>query len=103
MQKIVALSLVVSALLAEDIELGNIVVSATKVSQKIEDTTASVQVITKDEIRQRGYVSVVDALNSLAGVGFTQDGGIGGLTKLYIRGVGGGRVLVLVNGVRLLN
>ncbi len=100
MQKIVVLSLVVSALLAENTKLDDIVVSATKVSQKIEDTTASAQVITRDEIRQRGYISVVDAINSLAGVGFTQDGGIGGLTKLYVRGVGGGRVLVLVNGVR---
>ena len=100
MQKIVALSLVVSALLAENIELGEIVVSATKVSQRVKDTTASAQIITKDDIEQMGYISVIDAINSFAGVGFTQDGGLGGLTKVYIRGVGGGRVLVLVNGVR---
>ncbi|NOZ90746.1 MAG: TonB-dependent receptor [Epsilonproteobacteria bacterium] len=100
MQKIVILSFVTSALLAENIKLDDIVVSATKVSQTIEDTTASAQVITKEEIRQRGYISVVDAINSFAGVGFTQEGGMGGLTKVYIRGVGGGRVLVLVDGIR---
>ena len=101
MQKIIALSLIVSTvLLAEGTKLEEIVVGATKVSQTVEDTTASAQVIGKEEIRQRGYVSVLDAINSLAGVGFTQNGGLGGLTKLYVRGVGGGRVLVLVNGVR---
>ncbi len=100
MQKILALSLIGSALFAEGNKLEEIVVSATKVSQKIEDTTALVQVITKEEINERHYSSVLQALNSFAGVGFTQEGGIGGLTKLYIRGMGGSRVLVLVNGVR---
>jgi vitamin B12 transporter len=100
MKKTVALSLIGSALLAENIKLDEIVVSATKVSQTIEETTASAQVITKEEIKSRGYTSVTQALNAFVGVSFTQDGGVGGLTKVYIRGVGGARVLVLVNGVR---
>jgi len=65
-----------------------------------EKTVASAQVITREEILQRGYRSVVEAINSFAGVGFTREGGIGGLTKVYLRGVGGARVLVLVDGVR---
>jgi len=75
-------------------------ISATKVAQTIEDTTSSVQVLTKEDIDERGYSSVLDLLNSFVGVGYTQDGGLGGLTKLYVRGVGGARVLVLVNGIR---
>jgi len=100
MQKMIALSLSTLLLIAEETQLNDIVVSATKVSQSIEETTASVQVMTQEEITQRGYTSVVEALNGLAGVGFTQEGGLGGLTKLYVRGMGGARVLVLVNGVR---
>jgi vitamin B12 transporter len=90
----------VSVLLSNDIELDNIVITASKISQPIKDTTASVQVINKETIKERRYTTVLDAINSLAGVGYTQDGGVGGLTKLYVRGVGGARVLVLVNGVR---
>jgi len=41
-------------------------VSATKVSQQIKDTVASAEVITKEEIKQRGYRSVVEAINSFA-------------------------------------
>ncbi|NPA60612.1 MAG: TonB-dependent receptor [Epsilonproteobacteria bacterium] len=100
MKKIITISLITSALLSSEVVFDNVVVTATKVSQELNDTVASAQVITKDEIEERRYTSVVDALNSLAGVGFTQEGGLGGLTKLYVRGVGGGRVLVLVNGVR---
>ncbi len=100
MKKIIAISMLTSILLSNEVSLEPIVVTATKVSQSIKDITSSTQVITKEDIEEKRYTSVLDALNSLAGVGFTQDGGIGGLTKLYIRGVGGGRVLVLVNGVR---
>ncbi|MEA1955568.1 MAG: TonB-dependent receptor [Campylobacterota bacterium] len=100
MKKLITLSLIVSSLLSNEIELDSLVVTATKVSQSIKDTTSSAQVITKDEIKEKRFVSVIDAINSLAGIGFTQDGGIGGLTKLYVRGVGGSRVLVLVDGVR---
>ena len=100
MKKTVILSLITSALLAGEVKLDDIVVSATKVSQKIEDISSSVQVLTKEELRNRRYSSVIEAISSLAGVGFTQDGGVGGASKIYIRGVGGGRVLVLVNGVR---
>ena len=100
MKKTIAISMLTSILLSNEISLEPIVVTATKVSQNIKDVTSSTQVITKEDIEEKRYTSVLDALNSLAGVGFTQDGGIGGLTKLYIRGVGGGRVLVLVNGVR---
>ena len=94
------MGLVTSALFANTIELESIVVSATKVVQNIEDTTSSAQIITKEQIEERRFISVLDAINTLSGVGFTQDGGLGGLTKLYVRGVGGSRVLVLVDGIR---
>jgi len=100
LQKIIIISLISSLLLSNEMILDTIVMTASKVSQNIKDVTSSAQVVTKEEIKERRYVSVLEAINSLAGVGFTQDGGIGGLTKLYIRGVGGGRVLVLVDGVR---
>ncbi len=100
-KRLLIATLLNSLLIAEDSSnLDDIVVSATKVSQQIEDTVASAQVITGEEILQRGYRSVVEAINSFAGVGFTREGSIGGLTKVYLRGVGGARVLVLVDGVR---
>ncbi|MCK5854302.1 MAG: TonB-dependent receptor [Sulfurovaceae bacterium] len=100
MKEIIIINLIASTLFAEGIKLDDIVITATKVSQKIEDISSSVQVLSKEELKSRRYASVIEAINSLAGVGFTQDGGVGGASKIYIRGVGGGRVLVLVNGVR---
>ncbi len=100
MKKIITISLITSVLLSNEVTLDNIVISATKVSQNVEDTTSDIQIITGEEIAERKYTTVTEVLNSMAGVGFTQDGGVGGLTKLYVRGVGGARVLVLVDGVR---
>ena len=71
MKKIIAISMLTSILLSNEVSLEPIVVTATKVSQSIKDITSSTQVITKEDIEEKRYTSVLDALNSLAGVGYT--------------------------------
>jgi vitamin B12 transporter len=82
-------------------DIGEItVVSATKSSQNIKEVTSNVDVITAQEIEERGYTTVTQALNSLAGVSFNSNGGLGQNTSLYLRGMSTNRTLVLIDGIR---
>ena len=101
-----SLSLITATLLlttnihAEE-DIGEItVVSATKISQNINHITANVNVITAQEIEERGFTTVTQALNSLPGISFTSNGGLGKVTSLYVRGMNSKRTLVLVDGIR---
>lgn len=76
------------------------VTSATNSKQKIEDTTSDISVITAQEIEEQHYTTVVQALNSISGVGFTSNGGLGQTSSLYLRGMASKRVLILIDGVR---
>lgn len=76
------------------------VTSATKSNQKIEDVTSNIDVITGEEIEERHYITVTEALNSLGGVEFTSNGGLGQTTNLYLRGFDSKRLLVLIDGIR---
>ena len=76
------------------------VVSATKSSQALQDVTSNVDVITSQEIEERGFTTVTQALNSLPGISFTSNGGLGKSTSVYLRGMDNKRTLVLVDGIR---
>ncbi|OCL96757.1 TonB-dependent receptor plug domain-containing protein [Arcobacter porcinus] len=76
------------------------VTSATKSEQKLKDVTANVDVITAEDIEARKFKTVAEALNSLAGVSISSNGGIGQTSSVYLRGMDAHRVLILVDGVR---
>jgi vitamin B12 transporter len=106
MQKKISTSLVASLLLATTnlFSAQNLepitVTSATKSTQSIKDVTSNVEVITKEEIEERHFSGVSEALNSLAGVSVISNGGVGQTDSLFIRGVDSKRILILVDGVR---
>ncbi len=107
MNKKITTSLVTSLLLAtniysaQTINLNEITVtSATKSTQSIKDVTSNVEVITKEEIEERNFSGVSEALNTLAGVNITSNGGVGQLDSLFIRGIDTKRIIVLVDGIR---
>ena len=82
-------------------DLGEItVISASKSQQKLLDVTSSVDVITADDIEARGFTTVTQALNSVSGVSFTSNGGVGHSTSVYLRGMSSNRTLVLIDGIR---
>jgi len=76
------------------------IVSANKTTQSLNDVTSDVNVITAQEIEERGFLTVVEALNSLPGISFTSNGGLGKSTSLYLRGMDTQRTLVLIDGTR---
>lgn len=105
MNKTIKLSLACAALFtslqAGVVDLGEVVVtSATKSEQSIKDVTSNVSVITSQELEEKNYTTVVEALNSIAGISFTSNGGIGKSTSVYLRGFDSKRVLVLIDGIR---
>jgi vitamin B12 transporter len=99
--KKISISLVASFLLATN-SLSNelYISSATKSEQSIKDVTSNVEVITKEDIEERNFSTVVEALNTLPGISFTSNGGLGKASSVKIRGFDSKRVLVLIDGVR---
>jgi len=76
------------------------VISATKTTQKLDNVTSNVDVITAQDIEDRGYTTVTEALNSLAGITFTRNGGLGTSTSINMRGMDAKSTLVVIDGVR---
>jgi len=82
-------------------DLGEITVTtATQTAQKLDEVTSNVDVITAQDIQERGYTTVAQALSSVAGISFVSNGGIGKSTSLFVRGMGSKYLLVLIDGVR---
>ena len=77
------------------------IVSATKTTQSIENTTSNVTVITADDIEEKGYQTVAQALEQQTGMIISRSGGIGQLTSIFTRGMNSGQTLVLLDGMRL--
>ena len=105
MSNAIKLSLISVALLSQlnaaEIKLEEItVVSATKNEQSLKDVTSNINVITSAEIEERHYTTVAQALNSVAGISYTSNGGLGSTTSINLRGAGNNRTLVLIDGVR---
>ena len=76
------------------------VTSATKTNQKLQEVTSNINVITAQEIEERHYTTVTEALNSLPGVNFTANGGLGQSTSVRVRGFDTQKLLVMVDGIR---
>ena len=76
------------------------VISATKSTQSIKDVTSNIEVITKEEIEERHFTTVTEALNTLSGISVISNGGLGNSSSVFIRGMDSRRVLVLIDGVR---
>jgi vitamin B12 transporter len=85
----------------EVFDLGTIVVSPNRTPTEINRTGTSVSVITEDDIRAAGDVPVVDLLQRLPGVTFTQNGPFGNAANLRIRGADQRYVAVYIDGIRV--
>ncbi|MBD3831298.1 MAG: TonB-dependent receptor, partial [Arcobacter sp.] len=82
--------------------MGEIEVTTTnKTKQKVSKTTSNISVVTSEEIRQNGYTSVVEALSGTLGINISQNGAIGQKSSFFLRGMDSGKILVLVDGMRL--
>jgi vitamin B12 transporter len=88
--------------LAEDpMELPEVVVSAPRRQPRVEDSPASVSVISGDEITQRNLGMVADALRGTPGVDLTEFGSVGQSSFATIRGATADQVKFQLDGVEV--
>jgi vitamin B12 transporter len=86
---------------AADDPADEVVVTATRDAQRLGATIQHTTVITEREIRASQAVDLPTLLRREAGVEFTQNGGVGRVGGLFIRGANPNQSLILVDGVRI--
>jgi outer membrane cobalamin receptor len=84
-----------------EVELGQVVVTATRTEIEISDVPQSVSVITKEEIMNSPDRTIPEVIQRAAGVLITNNGPIGSLTSANIRGSEAGQVLIMIDGRRI--
>lgn len=78
-----------------------VVVTATRVAQTVDETLADVSIITRQDIDASATRDISDLLRLQAGVDIARTGGPGGQTSIFLRGTNNNHVLVLIDGVRI--
>ena len=81
--------------------LADVVVTATRMPQAADTTGSSVTVITRQEIDERQYQTVVQALQQVPGLSLSSTGTPGQTTAVLTRGLDTNQTLVLIDGRRL--
>lgn len=82
-------------------EQSPIIVTATRTAQTVDESLASVTVITKEQIEQQQANDLNDLLSGIAGIDMINSGGFGKDSSLYMRGTNTGHVLVMIDGVQI--
>jgi len=102
--KHIKLSLILAPLMIASLSaerLDEIVVSTpTNSEQKLSSTTSTTEVITANDIKERGYTTISQILQSVVGISYTQNGGLGAPSSLYLRGMDSKSALVMIDGIR---
>lgn len=85
----------------EAVELGPVVVTATKTEVPVKQVAASVTVITKEEIEARQATQVSDLLRDVPGLSVRQQSSRGSVVTVFSRGGNSNFNLVLIDGVKV--
>ncbi|WLP95616.1 TonB-dependent siderophore receptor [Psychrobacter sp. M13] len=82
------------------VELDEIVVTATRTPTKISNTIAQTRVINSEELQQFQGQSVIEVLKRQPGFSYYGNGGMDKKSNFYMRGYDGKQILVLIDGIR---
>ena len=85
----------------EEVEVGVVVVSATKTVETVDKVPSSVTIITAEEIERKQATSVLEVLRDVPGLDVVQSGGLGKNSSVFIRGGNSGHTLVMIDGVQV--
>jgi vitamin B12 transporter len=88
------------AMAADDHPADEVVVTATRLEQPLSQVIGAASVITRADIERRQVHSVQDLLRGETGLSVVNNGGLGKLSNVYLRGADAEQVLVLIDGVR---
>ncbi len=98
---LIALAFTAPSYSAENIELEDVVVTATRTAQPRESVIGDVTVINREEIQRSGQATLVELLQLQPGIEITSNGGAGKTAGIFIRGSNSSHVVVLIDGVRV--
>src|SRR4030066_2581584 len=92
--------LTASAVWAEDdsIKIKEVVVSATKIEEPVEETTSRVVIIPRETIDSKGTEFIGDILKDIPELNLVQNGGQGKWTEVFLRGGCPSQALVMIDG-----
>jgi vitamin B12 transporter len=82
-------------------EVEQVIVTASRIAEPLSQTLASATVIDRASIEARQFQTLDEVLATAPGVALTNNGGVGKLSTLFIRGAEADQNLVLINGVRI--
>lgn len=85
----------------EKIKLEEVIVTATRIEESIEDVAQDVTVITKKEIESGSYGSVSEVIRNVIGLNLFEYGNRGSSASVSLRGSTSEQVLILIDGKRL--
>lgn len=80
-----------------------VVVTASGISQRIVDAPASISVVSAAELKQRPYLTLIDAVRELEGVDVGETSDKTGQRSISMRGMGSDYTLLLIDGKRQNN
>ena len=86
---------------AENIDLDDVVVTASRIKQSRESVIGDVTVIEQEEIQRAGAGSLTDLLQTQPGVQIFTNGGAGKASSVLLRGTSETHLVVLVDGLRV--
>lgn len=81
--------------------LDSVVVTATRTATTVDASLAAVEVIDRSQIEASGALSLPDLLRGRAGIAIVNQGGMGKLSTLFLRGTESDHTLFLVDGIRV--
>jgi len=81
--------------------LDEVVVTAARLEQPLDQTLQATRVITREEIERSGMADVPSLLRALADVEVVQTGNVGAQSSVFLRGTNSTHTLVLLDGVRI--
>ena len=84
-----------------DSTLYEITVTPEKKPTRLIDTLNSVEIITSDDIKTSGFITLEEVLNSSSSISIGSNGGFGQTKSIFMRGTESNHTKVLVNGVEL--
>lgn len=96
-----AVALVSMTARADTTELEEVVVTSARIEQPLSQVIGSATVITREDIERRQAQSIQDLLRGEAGIDIANQGGLGKLSSIFMRGANANQTLILVDGVRL--
>ncbi len=83
--------------------LKTIVVTASKAPMALEESASEITIIDADEIANKQYTTIADALRTVPGLDVRATGGYGSNTTIRMRGLHQQYTLVLIDGVKVMD